>query len=89
VNREQRCELDRIISAQSMLLRKPHSFMNQGRTDLNHLVLGVQVELESVDEDVKVGLINITLSVTTGKGGNNLHRSDACYMQTISGGWIA
>jgi hypothetical protein len=51
--------------------------------------LGVQVELESVDEDVKVGLINITLSVTTGKGGNNLHRSDACYMQTISGGWIA
>jgi hypothetical protein len=63
--------------------------MNQGRTDLNYLVLGVQVELESVDEDVKVGLINITLSVTTGKGGNDLHRSDACYMQTISGGWIA
>jgi hypothetical protein len=51
--------------------------------------LGVQVELESVDEDVEVGLINITLSVTTGEGGNDLHRSDACYMQTISGDWIA
>ena len=51
-----------------MLLRKPHSFINQGRTDLNYLVLRVQVELESVDEDIKVGLINITLSVTTGQG---------------------
>jgi hypothetical protein len=64
--------------------RKPHSFINQGWPDLNHLVLRAKVELKSGYQRVKAGLINIAFSVTAGEGGNDLNGRDARYVQAIS-----
>jgi hypothetical protein len=59
LNGDQGGELYRIVSAKSVRLGKLHSLINQSWTDLNHLVLSAQVELKSVYQDVKAGLINI------------------------------
>jgi hypothetical protein len=65
--------LHRIVSAQGVKSGKPHSFINQGGADLDHLVLRAQVELKAGHQRIKAGLINIAFPVTAGEGGNDLN----------------